>query len=170
VMLGVYENFPHGIHLFETYTSSLSKRKLQEKVVQVFQEVNIKSFSFEEVCNPSVPNCEVVFEFGIAETENFCYLDKEEANKLRDTLSNESLHVMDWFCSIKYYKDANGKKAPLRFDYYMLRMEFSEKATMEFQVFHEKGPRHISPEDLIFFIQHKINQALNRKVLKRIRV
>jgi hypothetical protein len=165
-MLGVYKNFPQGIHFAVTFTSPLSKRKLQEKIIQTFQETNHKSFSFEEVGNPSVANCEVIFEFGIADAENFCYLDDEEAKKLRETLSDEEpLHVMDWFCSIRYYRNTNGKRTPLKFDYYMLRMGFSERGTVEFLVFHERGPRYISPEDLVAFVEHKVN--LPKKLLKR---
>ena len=109
-MLGFYENFPHSIHLTETFTSPLSKRKLQEKIIQTFQETNRKTFSFEEVGNPTIPNCEVIFEFGIADAENFCYLDEEEAKKLREALGGEEpLQSMDWFCGIRYYKNAQRK-------------------------------------------------------------
>ena len=72
--LGSTKTFPSNIHRTETFTSSLSKRKLQQKITQVFQEVNRKTFSFEEVGNPTVPNCTVIFEFGIADAENFSYL------------------------------------------------------------------------------------------------
>ncbi len=165
-MLGLYENFPHSVHFTETYSSPLSKRKLQEKIIQVFQEINCKSFSFEEIGNPSVPDGEVIFELGIADAENFCYLDAEESKKLRGTLNDEEpLHVMDWFCSIRYYKNAAGKRSPLKFDYYMLRAGFGEKGAIEFLVFHERGPRYVSPEDLVAFVEHKINQP--KKLLKR---
>jgi len=168
-MLGFYENFPHGIHFTQTFTSPLSKRKLQEKIIQAFQEANHKTFSFEEAGNPTIPNCEVIFEFGIADAENFSYLDEEEAKKLREALGGEEpLLLMDWFCSIRYYKNPNGKRTPLKFDYYMVRMVFGEKGTVEFLVFHERGPRYISPEDLVVFVEQKINAP--KKILKRARV
>ncbi len=165
-MLGFYENFPQTIHRVETFTFSLSRRKLQQKVAQVFQEINSETFSFEEVGNPTVPNGTVIFEFGIADNEGFSYLTGEEAKRLHDFLKTESLQVMDWFCALRYYKKNKAKKSPLRFDYYMLRMGFGQ-GTMEISVFHEKGPRHISPEDLVNFIEQKINQLSIRKILKR---
>jgi hypothetical protein len=166
-MLGLYENFPQNIHRTETFTSPLSRRKLQQKITQVFQEVNRKNLSFEEVGNPTIPNGTVIFEFGIADAEDFCYLNEEEAQRLQTALDVAPLQVMDWFCAIRYYKNSQEKKAPLKFDYYMLRMGFGEKGVMEVLVFHEKGPRYISPEDLVAFIERKVNQGASRKLLKR---
>ena len=69
---------------------------------------------------------------------------------------------MDFFCSIRYYKGIGEKKTPLKFDYYMLRTIFS-KDTFEVQVFHERGPRYISPEELTMFIFTKVNESSNQK-------
>jgi hypothetical protein len=166
-MHGFYENFPNGVHHAETFTSPLSKRKLQKRIIQVLQDVNHKTFSFEEVGNPTLPNCSVIFEFGIADGENFRYLDEVEARKLQEALSHEEpLQVMDWFCSIRYYKNATAKQTPLRFDYYMLRINFGEKGAAEFLVFHERGPRYISPEELVTFIGRETNQTPRKKILK----
>jgi hypothetical protein len=75
---------------------------------------------------------------------------------------------MDFFCSIRYYKGNGEKRTPLKFDYYMLRTIFS-KDIFEVQVFHERGPRYISPEELTAFIFTKINESSNknRKILKK---
>ena len=167
-MLGFYENFPQTIHRTEAFTSPLSKRKLQQKIAQVFEEVNRKTFSFEEIGCPTVPNCTVIFEFGIAEEDGFCFLNGEELKRLQKTLDTDPLKVMDWFCGIRYYKNTKPKKSPLKFDYYMLRMGFGEKGTVEFLVFHERGPQYVSPEDLIEFIEHKVNVGSNRKILKQV--
>jgi hypothetical protein len=59
----------------------------------------------------------------------------------------------------------NGKKTPLRFDYYMMRFIFN-KDSMEIQIFHERGPRYISPEDITDFIGGKINERFSKKILK----
>ncbi len=166
-MLGFYETFPQTIHGTETFSFMLSKRKLQKKIAQVLHEVNCTTFSFEEVGNPTVPEGRVIFEFGIAETDGFCYLNKEENLKLQKALDDEAMRIMDWFCSIRYYKKAKPKRKPLKFDYYMLRMEFAEKGTMQMTVFHEKGPRYLSPEDLVTCIEQHVNQTSKRKILKR---
>ena len=166
-MLGFYDNFPVNIHLSETLASTLSKRKLQERIVQVLQEVNRKTFSFEEVCNPNQPNCTIIFEFGIANGEVFSYLDEEETQKMQHALARDAMQIIDWYCSVRYYKNVKKERKPLKFDYYMLRMSFTEKGAVEFLVFHERGPRYISPEELVAFTERKVNQTSNRKILKR---
>jgi len=166
-MLGVYDNFPVIIHLSKTLMSTLSKRKLQERIVQVLQEVNCKTFSFEEVGTPNQPNCTIIFEFGIANGEVFSYLDEEEARKMQHALAKDAMQIIDWYCSVRYYKNVKEKRTPLKFDYYMLRMSFTEKGAMELLVFHERGPRYISPEEIVDFTERKVNQTSNRKILKR---
>jgi hypothetical protein len=74
---------------------------------------------------------------------------------------------MDFFCAVRYYKGA--AKAPLKFDYYLLRFAFG-KNSVEIQVFHERGPQHISPEDLVAFLVNEINETSARKILKRVEV
>jgi hypothetical protein len=166
--LGFYENFPTGIHRIDTFSSTLSNKLLQQKLFQVFYEVNHREFTFEEVANPTVPQGKVIFEFGVAEAGNFNFIDEEELKKMLDFLAKERLASMDFFCSIRYYKIEGEKKNPLKFDYYMLRTIFS-KGTFEVQVFHERGPRYISPEELTTFIYYKINEvsSKNRKALKK---
>ena len=166
--LGFYENFPTNIHRIDRFNSTLSSKQLQQKLIQVFYDVNRKEFSFEEVANPSVPQGKVIFEFGLAESEGFNYIDEEELKKTMNLLAKESLSSMDFFCSIRYYRCSGEKKKPLKFDYYMLRSVFS-KDTFEVQVFHERGPRYISPEELGAFIFTKVNEAStgNRKILKK---
>lgn len=166
--LGFYENFPTNIHRVDSFNSTLSIKQLQQKLIQVFFEINRKEFSFEEVANPTVPQGRVIFEFGLAESEGFNYIDEEEVKKALNFLAKEHLHSMDFFCSIRYYKGNGEKKTPLKFDYYMLRTIFS-KDTFEVQVFHERGPRYISPEELTAFIFTKINESSNRnrKILKK---
>jgi len=168
-MLGIYDNFPLNIHRTETFTSPLSRKKIQQKITETFQRINQERLTFEEVGNPTIPNSQVIFEFGIADGGNFCYLNEEEAQKLQNSLTNEPLQNMDWFCLIRYYKNTEQKvKRPLKFDYYMLRISFGDKGTVEVQIFHERGPRYLSPEDLATFIARKVNGLSARKTLKQI--
>jgi hypothetical protein len=166
--LGFYENFPANIHRIDQFISILSGKQLQQKLIQVFNDINIKEFSFEEVTNPTVPQGRVIFEFGIAESEGFNYIDEEELEKTLKFLIDKRLGSMDFFCSIRYYKGIGEKKKPLKFDYYMLRTIFG-KDTFEIQVHHERGPRYISPEEISTFIFTKINESSrgNRKILKK---
>ena len=162
--LGFYENFPLNIHMVESFNSTLSSKQLQQRLIQVLYEINRKEFSFEEAANPTIPECKLIFEFGLADAEGFNYIDEEEVKKVRNLLEKEHLRTMDFFCAIRYYK--REKKRALKFDYYLLRTVYN-RDILEIQVFHKKGPRYISPEDLTLFIFNKTNEASNRKILKK---
>jgi hypothetical protein len=166
--VGLYEKFPAGVHRIDNFNSTLSNRQLQQKLVQVFHDVNRMEYSFEEVANPTVPGGTVIFEFGIADSGDFNYIDDEEVEKTLKALVRERLGTMDFFCSIRYYKGKGEARSPLKFDYFMLRTVFS-KDMLEVQVFHERGPRYISPEELTSFIFDKINEASSgkRKILRK---
>ena len=162
--LGFYDNFPQNIHMVESFNSTLSSKQLQQRLIQVLYEINRKEFSFEEAANPTIPECELIFEFGLADAENFNYIDEEEVKKVRNLLEKEHLHTMDFFCAIRYYKGE--KKKALKFDYYLLRTVY-DRGVLGIQVFHKKGPRYMSPEDLTLFIFNKTNETSNRKILKK---
>jgi len=168
-MLGVYENFPVSVHKTASFTTPISSKRLQQTLIRIFSEINRKTFNIEEVADSSIPQCTVIFEFGIAEANNFNYLDDEETNRVLKVISKKPFQVLDFFCAIRYYKKQNEKKTPLKFDYYMTRFTFN-KNSMETQVFHERGPRYISPEDIANFFVNKINEKFSKKVLKTIEV
>jgi hypothetical protein len=166
-MLGKYENFPLNIHFLETFTSQLNTKQLQQKLVLTLKEMNRKPFCFEEIAIPTIPDCEIIFEFGIAEGDGFNFLDEEETQKMLSILKLEQSGSLDFFCVIRYYKICAEKKTALKFDYYMLKTCFAAKK-IEFQVFHKQGPRYIAPEDLVNIITDKINKTSVKRVLKKI--
>lgn len=167
-MLGLYENFPENIHRTESFSSALSVPKLQQKIVRVLLELNAKPFGFEDIGVPSLHECTVIFEFGIAEDKSFNFIDNQEAISVLKTLRKQATQVLDFFIAIRYYKHTEQKKKPLRFDYYVLRTIFNPNNSIEFQVFHERGPRYISPEELISIVAKEINGTPARKILKKI--
>jgi len=166
-MLGLYENFPENIHRIESFTSSLSSKKLQQRLIQILSEINRKTFSFEEIAHPTVPECAIIFEVGIADANSFNYIDEEETNKVLNALKKEPFRVIDFFCAVRYYKAKTEKKVPLKFDYYMMRAVFG-KDSMEIRVFHERGPRYIAPEDIVTLLVNKINKTSAKRILKTI--
>jgi hypothetical protein len=166
-MIAVYERFPElCIHDRELFTTKLSSKQLQQKLILAIRRINGKTFTFEEMGNPSLPACTVLFEFGIAEANNFSYIDEEEAKKVQAYLKKQAFKIMDFLCAIRYYKDYSSNKKPLRFDYYLTRFIFNE-CMMELQIFHERGPRHISPRDIVTFLSNRINESSPRKFLKQ---
>jgi hypothetical protein len=165
MMLGLYNNFPQSIHMTEKYNSSFSSKQLQQRLILFFYEINRKKFNFEEITNPTIPDGTVIFEVGLAESDKFTFINKEEASRAIAVLSKERFQTIDFFCAIRYYKGKLEEKKPLKFDYYLMRTIFG-KDTFEIQIFHERGPRYISPEDLKNFVVNKINAASTKKILK----
>jgi len=166
-MLGFYENFPQTIHKTAVFSFSLSIRKLQQIIAQTFHMLNQSFFELDNITFPSILKCKVAFEFGIAETEKFKYLDDEELSEITSFLRSNSFQIIDAFCAIRYYKVNNEKKTPLKFDYYLIRLLFNKKI-MEMQIFHERGPRYMTPEDIVDFLGRKVNENNAKKILKQL--
>lgn len=165
-MLGLYENFPSYVHETERFLTRISNRKLQQAIIQVLHEINGETYTFEEVAKPTIPQCTIIFEFGIADGDCFNYLDSEETNRVLEFIRKKTLQLVDLLCIARYYKDRDGRKSPLKFDYYMIRIIFGENS-MEVNVFHEKGLRHLFPEDIISLLAGRINKLFSRGILKK---
>ena len=163
--LGLLDNFPINVHLVEGFKTTVSAKRLQEKLLRTLHELNHGEFTFEEVTNPTVPHGTVLFEFGLAKDGGFSYLNEEELKASLTFLNRERLEVLDFFCSIRYYKINGGKKTPLKFDYFFFRTVFG-KELLEVRVYHERGPRYVSPADFVGFIVNKLNMMQSKKVLK----
>jgi hypothetical protein len=166
-MLGFYENFPQNIHKISRFATSISTKKLQQTLVETFTEMNGGTYNLEDVAEPPMHEYTVIIELGIADTNSFSYLDSTEKDKALTILQKTTLPVMDFYCSLRYYRTENEKKTPLRFDYYMIRFAFN-KNYIETQIFHERGPRYVSPEDINAFFVAKINGKFSKKMLKSI--
>jgi len=160
-MSGLYESFPKNVHRTAYFRTSASKTRMQKALIQMLHKLNNETFSLEEVASPSILQCIVAFEFGIADEANFNYLDEQETKRVLETICKKPFKIVDFFCAVRYHK----KKTPLKFDYYMLRFTFDKKST-EIQAFHERGPRHVSPEEMVNFLVKKANEKFARKILK----
>jgi len=152
--------------MYQSFNSTVASEQLQRRLIQAFYEINRREFSFEEAATPTIPDCKIIFEFGLADAESFNYIDEEEVKKALNLLAKEHLGTMDFFCAIRYYKCKTEKKSALKFDYYLVRTMYS-RDIFEIQVHHKKGLRYLSPEDLTLFIFDKINEASKKKVLKK---
>jgi hypothetical protein len=164
-MLGLYESFPETVHGTACFAATISNKRLQQALLETLQKLNTNSFSLEAIADPSIRQCAVNFEFGIAETNGFNYLSDEETKRALKTINKKPFQNIDFFCAIRYHKTQNEKKTPLRFDYYMLRFGFEEHA-IEMLVAHERGPRYMSPEDIINLVTNKVNETSPKKILK----
>jgi hypothetical protein len=164
-MFGFYGTFPQNVHRIEHFVTPISSRRLQQTLIQLLHELNKKTLRLEDVGTPSVTDCDTVFEFGIAEDNGFNYLDDEETTQALKIIQKSPLQILDFLCAVRYYRIVNETRKPLKFDYYMLRFTFNPKF-LELQLFHERGPMRILPEELVDFVIKKINDAFSRRVLK----
>lgn len=163
-MLGVYEDFPETIHCAISFIYKTSKTKIQNAILNTFYTLNQQTKELNKIITSS-PVCNVSFECGIAESLNFNYIDGEELNKLKKMITRKiAFTTLDFLCVIKYHvkNRKETKKKPLKFDYYIIRFIFREK-TMLILAYHERGPQHISPEELLKFIAQRIAKELRRK-------
>jgi hypothetical protein len=167
-MLGLYDNFPENIHRIENFVSALPDQKLQKKLIQTLQEINRKPFSFKEIGHPTMHDAKVIFEVGIAEGTSFTYIDAEETKILLSVLKKQAFRAMDFFVAVRYHKDDTQKRTLRKFDYYMIRFIFVGNNSVELQIFHERGPRHTSPEDVVELIEKEVNGASAKKILRKL--
>ncbi len=168
-MLGTFANFPENIHRLDTFKSSLSNQKLQQKLLQTLHDTNRRTFSFEEINNPTLHECKVLLEFGLAEDESFNYLNDEELKRALTALGKQAFRTLDLFLAIRYHKTTAAGKTPLKFDYYMIRFVFMEGDSVDLKVFHERGPRYVSPEDVVNFVEKQLNGGATRRILKKVK-
>jgi len=165
MMFGFYEAFPHQVHKTKHFVTSISSRKLQQILLQLLSGLNKITLRLEDVGTPSMTDYVTFFEFGIAEDNGFNYLNDEETAKALKIVQKAPLQILDLLCAVRFYRTENEKRKPLRFDYYMLRFTFNPKF-LELQLFHERGPMHILPEEFIEFIAKKINETFGRRAVK----
>ncbi len=165
-MLGRYENFPQVVHGIARFTFPSSTQQLQQAILEVAHRLNHGVYSVKDFTPFLTSNCQVSFEFGIAEDTAFNYIDKEELERFQKQIETKPLRVIDIFSVIRYHTvTAKGKRAPLKFDYNILRFTFSRK-TMQLLVSHERGNHRISLEDFITFLTNKINEKLKKEAQK----
>lgn len=156
-MKGIFENFPdlyHGVALFSCRASA---KNIQRVIISIFYRIN----RGEALKLPilSSQGIQLFLEVGIAEGLAFNFIDDEEKDRWLSLLENASFKTLDFLCIARYYISEVEKRKPLKFDYYMLRFIFGSE-TIELIIYHEKGTRRLSIEDLIKMLSEKINEEL----------
>jgi len=161
-LFGLYQNFPETIHGFASFSFISSSSELQRSILLALHKLNLKKLYKNSVYSYIPLNSEILFEFGIAEDNIFSYLDDTMLSFALKKVSEESCSRLDFICVIRYYRVTPKKRTPLRFDYYLLRLDFQKK-NFEARIFHEKGTRRVSTEDLIIIIAETINEVLTQE-------
>lgn len=163
-MLGRYENFPENVHGTILFEYQNSAKELQKAILCTFHCLNQETFDLGAVTPYLKQNCEVGFEFGVADGVAFNFLDQKELDRCLSVAEKE-LQTLDFFFVVCYHlvKDG-GKRVPLRFDYYVLRFLFQEGG-LELRIRHERGTQRVPLDDLTDFLVKQINIELSRRQL-----
>lgn len=138
---------------------------MQQTILRALHRLNEQVFGLNDMTTFSSSECEVSFEFGIADGVEFNYLDEEELNRLRKRIVERALPALDFFCVVRYHIKKGEKRVPLKFDYHMLRFIFYDKNSLELRISHQRGIRHVSVGDIIRFITKRINEKFSENRL-----
>ena len=164
-LFGCYQNFPDVIHGIERLTYASSKAKVQQDILHALNKLNKQNFSLKDIAAFSRLECEVKFEFGIADGVEFHYLDREELRRFQEAIGESTPPNLDFFCAVCYHITKKERRVPLKFDYYMLRFIFLNEDNLELRVFHQRGARHVPVKDLVTFVAKRINDGLSKNQL-----
>jgi len=165
-LLGRYDEFPTSASRFAQFVYLDSVHKLQAAIAQAMYKLNQQPINLASLTTASPPNCYVNFEFGIADTDAFYYLDQEQLNALEKALKAQPLAILDVFCAARYYvRKEKGKNRPLPFDYSVLRFIF-ENEDIELLLHYIRGNQRIPRKDFILFLKNQIDKELIEKQLE----
>lgn len=164
-MLGRYENFPENIHGVAFFEYQDSAKESQKAILCTFHRLNQESFDLGAVTPYLKQNCEIGFEFGVADGVDFNFLDQKEVDQFLKSVDEIEVETLDFFFAVRYHRVGNGgKRVPLKFDYHVLRFLF-QKGGLELRIRHEKGTQRVPLDELTDFLVKQINVELSRRRL-----
>ena len=164
-MLGCYENFPENIQGIGFFQYQDSAKSLQQAILCVFHRLNHETFNLDAVTPYLKQNCEVGFEFGVADGFDFNFLDQNELDQCLKSVAEKELQTLDFFFAVRYHivRDGN-KRVPLKFDYHVIRFTFQESG-LGLRIRHERGTQRVPLDDLTDFMVRQINVELSQRQL-----
>lgn len=165
MLIGRYKKFPSNIHGIVFIKYQHSEKSLQQAILGTFYRLNSENFELDALTPYLKQNCEVGFEFGVADGFDFNFLGNNELDQCLKNVNTKELETLDFFLVVRYHLiREGGKRVPLRFDYHMLRFTFLDGG-LELRIRHEKGTQHVPLDDLTDFLIKQINVELSRKQL-----
>jgi len=164
-LLGRYENFPENVHAVALFEYRDSSKEVQKAILCAFHHLNHERYDLDAVTPYLKQKCEVGFEFGVADSFAFNFLDQNELDQCLKSVAEKEMQTLDFFFVVRYHliREA-GKRVPLRFDYCVLRFAFQEIG-LEMRIRHERGTQRVTLDDLTAFIAKRINVELSRRQL-----
>jgi hypothetical protein len=164
-LLGNYDNFPENVHGIAVFQYQDPTMMLQQAILYALYRLNHEIYNVNNLIPYLTQNYKVGFEFGVAEDYDFNFLDKSELERCVRNVIEKEQETLDFFFVVRYHNiRENNKRVPLKFDYHLLRFIF-RRSELELKTRHEKGPQHVSIEDLTDFITARINIELLQQQL-----
>ncbi len=162
-MLGRYDEFPADAFRFAQFVYRDSLHRLQAAMARAMYRLNQQPVDLATITAASPPNCYINFEFGIADTDAFYYLDQKQLNAVERALKVQPLPILDAFCATRYHiKKEKGGDKPLQLDYSVLRFTF-ENENIELYIHYVRGIQRIPRKDFILFLKNQIDKELAKK-------
>ena len=109
-MLGCYQNFPLNVHAISFFEYLDSIKEIQKVIICTFYDLNQKTFDLGAVTPYLRQNCEVGFEFGVADGVDFVYLDQKELVRCIKNLDKSKVEILEVFFVVRYYRVREGGK------------------------------------------------------------
>jgi hypothetical protein len=163
--LGQYANFPENAHSTDQFIyKNMTTNALQQTILQALHKLNEETCDLTNITLFPSQECQVSFEAGVAEGITFNYVDSFEVERIKKNIDEKELPLLDFLCVVRYHVVKEGKRAALKFDYYLVRFVFQGEI-LELKVFHERGPRRTSPKELLNFLAKLTNDELQRNWL-----
>ena len=165
-MEGIYAYFPDTCHCVALFLYKASRRKFQKSLINLFYEMNMgeENFNVQSITDHGI---KIAFDIGIADELTFNFIDEEERDKWLSILDKGDFEILDFLLVARYYVSKKGRDQPLRFDYYMLRFLFGH-GSVELRVYHEKGTRRLSIEDLIDLLYEGLSRRVGGEISMRL--
>jgi hypothetical protein len=164
-LFGSYENFPETVHNIALFNYQDPAKSVQQAILHAFHHLNYEVYDLGAVTPYLKQGFQVGFEFGVAESSVFTFLDSKELDQCLKRITEKEVQTLDFFFVVRYHATSDcGKRVPLRFDYHVLRFIFQD-GCLEMQIRHEKGSQRIPLDDLTGFIAKQVNSELYQKRL-----
>jgi len=169
---GTFANFPSTIHGIAKAKFNDHPAKVQQTIVEAFHKLNDSSETY--LISPSsrvgTYQGRVGFEIGIAQGTDFYNLTNEVTKNLcRAITSKKPYSRLDFIIIVTYHYKINGKENHLHFDYHQLRFSFNND-TLEIRLFHSKGTRRMSLNELTRRILTCINEEMKHQSLSSLTI
>ena|GEM_PF-6860165 len=153
-LLGVSTHPLPIIHAYARVTYSFPAKKLFKLVAGAFIKLNGYTF------NIPLEEVKCTLEVGVAENGDFIFLGREEAVRLQAALDRRPPPRLDFIVYANYRRA--GSRRSLWGDLHRVRFLLLEEGLAEIQVYHVKGTRRLSLEELLNLIFSRLEQEAER--------